>query len=135
MPDIFTKQKRSEIMSKIRSKGTKIELKMKAELDKLGLLYEYQPKIYGKPDFLILPNVVVFCDSAFWHGRNWSKLKPQLSEGYWREHIEENRRRDRVVNRKLKKDGYIVLRFWDSDIERRIGKCRNKILSVLKRSP
>jgi DNA mismatch endonuclease (patch repair protein) len=135
MSDVFTKKKRSEIMSRIRSKGTKIELRMKQSLEENDLKFEYQPKIFGKPDFLIPPNIVVFCDSAFWHGRRWNRLKPQLKKGYWQEHINNNRKRDRLVNQTLRKEGYVVLRFWDEDIEKHIDKCLEKILGRLYRGP
>ena len=123
MPDMFTKEKRSEIMSKIKSKGTKIEMTMKKALEKSELEFEYQPKIFGKPDFLVHPNVALFCDSSFWHGRNWEKLKPKLKQGYWHEHIANNIKRDKIVNLKLKQDGYLVLRFWDTQIEKDIESC------------
>jgi DNA mismatch endonuclease, patch repair protein len=131
LPDVFTPQKRSEIMAKIRSKGTKIELRMKAELDKQGIPYEYQPDLFGKPDFLIYPNIVIFCDSSFWHGRNWSKLEARLPSQYWKDHIGKNRKRDRLVNAKLKKDSYIVLRFWDDQIEKDIEARVKKISMTL----
>jgi len=110
-------------MSRIRSKGTRIELRMKQSFEENEIEFEYQPKIFGKPDFLVPPNVVVFCDSAFWHGRNWRKLKSRLKEGYWREHIERNRKRDRAVNLRLRKEGYVVLRFWNDQIEKEIDAC------------
>lgn len=132
MPDMFSKEKRSEIMAKIKSKGTKIELKMKAELDKNGVEYEYQPKVFGKPDFLIPPNIVVFCDSSFWHGRNWRKLEERLPSKYWYEHIKRNVERDKVVTAKLKKEGYVVLRFWDDQIEKEIGRSLYKIKKAME---
>jgi hypothetical protein len=51
MPDIFSKEKRSEIMSKIKSSGTKIELAIKTALIEKGIEFEYQPKIFGKARF------------------------------------------------------------------------------------
>lgn len=132
MPDIFTKEKRSEIMAKIRSKGSKMEIKLKSALEENHLKSEYQPKIFGNPDFLVMPNIAVFCDSSFWHGRDWSKLKHRLSEGYWYEHINHNRMRDRIVNRELKKQGYVVLRFWEEQIEKHPDKCIMKIHEALK---
>lgn len=133
MPDQFTKQKRSEIMSKIRSKGTKIELKMKKALDESGLRYEYQPKLFGNPDFLIPPNVVVFCDSSFWHGRNWNALKRKLRKEYWYNHIKRNKERDKKVTATLKEKGYTVLRFWDDQIDKNIGKCVENIKYSVQR--
>jgi DNA mismatch endonuclease (patch repair protein) len=66
----------------------------------------FEPKMFGNPDFLIQPNIIVFCDSSFWHGRDWSSLRKRLPQGYWREHIERNRKRDRLVNAHLKKRNY-----------------------------
>jgi DNA mismatch endonuclease (patch repair protein) len=129
---MFTKEKRSEIMSKIRSKGTKIEVKMMKAVEESSLEFVYQPKIFGKPDFLIYPNIVIFCDSSFWHGRNWKKLKLQLKEGYWQEHIQKNKKRDKAVNCQLKKNGYIVLRFWDNQIEKKMDLCIAKIKDAIK---
>lgn len=123
MPDIFTKEKRSQVMSRIRSRGTGIELKMKNALEKSGMRFQYQPKMFGKPDFLIFPNVVVFCDSSFWHGRNWKKLSKQLKNKYWYDHIKRNKERDSKVTQTLKNMDYAVLRFWDYEIEKQIEKC------------
>lgn len=131
VPDIFTKQKRSEIMSRIRSKGTKIELKMKTALEENKIDFEYQPKLYGKPDFLVKPNIVIFCDSSFWHGRYWSKLRKQLS-GYWLTHIEKNRKRDSAVNKTLRSEGYVILRFWDTQINKDVEKCISKVKQAVK---
>jgi DNA mismatch endonuclease (patch repair protein) len=138
MPDIFTKKKRSEVMSKIRSKGTKIELKMKNALEGAGIDFQYQPKLFGKPDFLIPPGVVVFCDSSFWHGRNWSKLRTQLKKEYWYNHIKRNKERDKIVTATLNKKGYRVIRFWDNLIEKEIEACITKVKEVtseLRRAP
>lgn len=131
MPDIFSKEKRSEIMSKIRSRGTKIELKMMKALKEADMEYEYQPKIFGRPDFLIPPKIAVFCDSSFWHGRNWRSLGKQLSKEYWRKHIQDNIKRDKEVNAELERRGYTVLRFWDDDIEKHVLKCIAKIRKEL----
>ena len=127
MPDMFSREKRSEIMSKIRSKGTKLELKMKDELEKNKIPFEYQPKIFGKPDFLILPNVLIFCDSSFWHGRDWKRLKERLPSQYWKDHIGKNVKRDKLITARLRKDGYVVLRFWDNQIEKESEKVVEKI--------
>jgi len=51
------------------SKGTKIELKVKKALEENKIEFEYQPKMFGKPDFLIPPNIILFCDSSFWRVR------------------------------------------------------------------
>ena len=119
-------------MSRIKSKGSKIEMKMKKALDESLIEYDYQPKIYGKPDFLVKPKIAVFCDSSFWHGRDWKSLKPRLKEGYWREHIQKNRKRDKSVNIQLMKKGFIVLRFWDDQIEKDLDFCLARIEAAVK---
>jgi DNA mismatch endonuclease (patch repair protein) len=131
LPDKFPKEKRSQIMSRIRSKDTSLDLAMFDLLDKAGLAVTRYPKIYGKPDFLVLPNAVIFCDSSFWHGRNWRLLKNKLISGnnpeYWVQHISKNRIRDRLVTKMLTREGYIVLRFWDRDISKNPDKCLQEI--------
>jgi len=114
-------------MSKIRSKGTKIEMRMKKGLEEKGFEFTYQPKLFGKPDFFIPPNIVVFCDSSFWHGRNWSKLRKKLPKEYWVDHIGQNRKRDREVNLRLRKEGFVVLRFWDDQINDHLDKVMKRI--------
>ena len=115
------------MMAKIRSKGSKMELEMKKALDANDIDYEYQPKLFGKPDFLIIPKIVLFCDSSFWHGRNWKKLRLQLKEGYWQEHIRKNKARAVLFNKTLRKEGYVILRCWDDEITKDIGSCIKKI--------
>lgn len=131
MPDVFTKEKRSTIMSKIQSKGTGIERKMMKALEDGRIEFQYQPKMYGKPDFLVYPNIAVFCDSSFWHGRNWSRLREKLPNEYWRNHIRNNRERDKKISSFLTKSGFTVLRFWDKDIERNTGCCVERIQEAI----
>jgi len=135
MPDMFSKSKRSEIMSKIRSKNTSLEKHTKTLLRSSKIKYKSHPKIYGNPDFLLRKNTVLFCDSSFWHGRNWNKLKTQLKKGndpqYWVNHIAKNRKRDKVVTHKLKNDGFIVIRFWDDDVYKRPAWCVSEIKKYL----
>lgn len=133
---MFSKSKRSQIMSKIKSKNTKLDLTMQRILKKSRLSFKAYPKIYGKPDFSVSKKVLVFCDSSFWHGRNWRKLKEKLSSGgnseYWISHIAKNRKRDKTVNRKLKSEGYAVIRFWDTDVYKRPEWCIDEIRKRLE---
>jgi DNA mismatch endonuclease, patch repair protein len=125
--DRFTKEQRSEIMSRIRSTGTRIELLMKEGLESKQIGFQYQPKLFGKPDFLVDPKIAIFCDSSFWHGREWSRLRKKLSSAYWYDHIKKNRRRDGEVTRRLSREGYVVLRFWDTELESSLGDCIGRI--------
>lgn len=128
---MFSKSKRSEVMSKIRSKNTCLEKRTKNLLRRSKIKYKSQPKIFGHPDFLIKKKIVLFCDSSFWHGRNWKNLKSRLENGnnpdYWVNHVSKNRKRDRIVTKWLEKDGYKVIRFWDKDIYKRPDWCVTQI--------
>jgi DNA mismatch endonuclease (patch repair protein) len=121
-------------MSKIKSKGSKIELKLKKALENEGVEFEYQPKMFGRPDYLVKPNVAVFCDSSFWHGRNWKELSTKLPSKYWHEHIKGNIERDKIVTTRLKAENYVVLRFWDDHIEKNIDRCVRKIVKCMNKT-
>lgn len=129
MVDIFTKEKRSEIMSKIRSRDTKIELSMRPHLEEMG--FEYQPKMRGKPDFAHRQKkIVVFLDGCFWHGCPEHLLETgswlNLSD-WWRRKITRNISRDRKVTKELTEMGFKVLRFWEHEVEKDIEKLIRKI--------
>lgn len=133
--DIFTKEKRSEIMSRIRSKNTGLEKEAKKMLRKHGIRYRSHPNAFGSPDFVLEGRLFLFCDSAFWHGRDWKRLKQRLAAGndpdYWVKHIGNNRQRDRKVNMELGKRGHAVVRLWEADIRKRPEWCATKIKESL----
>jgi len=134
LADVFTPKKRSWVMSRIRGKNTKIDLRMKRILSELKCGYRMYPKMYGNPDFVVRrKKIALFCDGDFWHGyRYHEKKKP--AKKFWRVKIENNMRRDRRVSRKLRSEGWSVQRFWEHDIERRPDYCRRKILRAVKSS-
>ena len=130
MTDIFTPKKRSWVMSRIRSKDTKIEMKIAELLRKNKMLYRRHPKLFGSPDFVVEKKLLVFCDGDFWHGYRYSKKK-KLPKKFWRDKIERNMKRDRKVSRKLRADGWSVIRLWEHNIEKRPKSCVRKIKKSL----
>jgi len=132
MIDIFTPEKRSWVMSRIRGTNTKIDLTMKKILSKQRCKYQMYPKMFGNPDFIIKrKKIAIFCDGDFWHGYRYdSKKKP--AKKFWRNKIKENMRRDRRISRKLRRDGWSVLRFWEHDIEKRQEFCQRKIKEKIR---
>jgi len=127
MADIFTPEKRSWIMSRIRSTNTGIDLKMKKILSETNHKFTMYPKMHGTPDF-ILPKekIAIFCDGDFWHGYKYhEKKKP--GKKYWKEKIENNIKRDKKISRRLRYEGWSVLRLWEHDINKRPQFCLNKI--------
>ena len=130
MADIFTPEKRSWVMSRIRSKDTKIEKTMALLLRKNKIRYRRFPKVFGSPDFVVEKKLLVFCDGDFWHGYQYAKKKKPPKK-FWRDKIERNMERDRTVTRKLRADGWPVVRLWEHDIERNPGSCLRKIKKTL----
>ena len=119
--DIFSKQKRSEVMSHIRSRGNRsTELTLAKLLRNEGIsgwrLLREKPVT---PDFLFLGRrICVFVDGCFWHG--CPKCFRQLASNvaYWRGKIARNRQRDRDNRRALRRAGYRVFRIWECSLRR-----------------
>ena len=130
MPDIFTPEKRSWVMSRIRSRDTKIEKRTASLLRKNKMHYRRFPKMFGSPDFVVEKSVLVFCDGDFWHGYRYGERKKPPKK-FWRDKIERNMRRDRAVTRKLRADGWTVVRLWEHDIEKRPESCIRRIRTLL----
>ena len=131
MTDVFTPEKRSWVMSRIGGRDTGIERKTKALLCLNGIKFEQHPKIHGRPDFLVGTRTLVFCDGDFWHGFQYDR-KRKLGKKFWRDKIEGNMERDKRVSRKLRRDGYSVIRLWEHDIEKRPCVCLNRIIRFMR---
>ena len=121
MADTFTRAQRSQIMSSVRSTGTKPE-KMCERLMKLAKIrFRKQPNnLIGHPDF-VLPEacVAVFVHGCFWHGHESCKHSslPSSNLEYWKKKIERNRRRDAQVLRSLRKAGWRTAVFWECKMQ------------------
>lgn len=134
MADIFDKTKRSEIMSRIRSKDTLIERTVFKFLRKQKIYFQkHYNKVLGNPD-IALPREkkAVFIDGDFWHGRDYAKRKKRLP-AYWRNKISGNMARDKRNRAKLRKDGWRVLRVWECGIKRHPAETMVKIADFLIR--
>lgn len=129
MADNLTKEQRHKNMSHIKSRDTSIEVKLRKELWKKGYRYRKNyNKIPGKPDIAITKyKIAIFCDSEFFHGKDWEVLKPRLQKGdnadYWIPKIQRNRERDDEVNKELLFLGWTVIRFWGKDIIKNTDEC------------
>lgn len=131
--DKFTKEKRSEIMSKIRSQNTKVEKLVFRELRKRKVYFQkHYKKAVGNPD-IALPSKkrAVFIDGDFWHGYQFSKLKRRLPKKYWLAKIEKNIKRDKANKAKLRKDGWKVLRIWEHEIKNNPSHALDRIKKFL----
>lgn len=110
----------SERMRRVKGKGTGIEKKFADLLRSNGIHYQSHPRIFGRPDFRIkVTNILVFCDSSFWHGRNENDLNGKsfrTNRNFWVKKLKYNKALDERTNRILRKRGWVVLRFWDDAI-------------------
>jgi len=135
MADIFSKSKRSEIMSKIRSKNTKIEIQLRQKIWAQGMRYRihcnYLP---GKPD-LVFPSkkLAVFIDGCFWHKCPKCYKKPKSNKDYWLKKAHYNKIKDKRQNKELQDKGWLVLRFWEHDIAKEPDNCLKKIKQYVNR--
>src|SRR6185436_3740830 len=122
MPDVFTKAKRSEVMSRIRGRGNKeTEIALAILLRKNGISgWRRHLLLCGRPDFAFPRHrIAVFVDGCFWHGFPKHSNMPANNRALWGKNLSANKTRDNLVTRTLKKNGWRVLRIWEHDLTRR----------------
>ena len=130
---LFSGLTRSELMSRIRSRGNK-----KTELALLDLLRKHKLKgwrrhqpLPGTPDFVFRKErLALFVDGCFWHGCLMHSSPPVKNRAFWKRKLDANKTRDRKVTRTLRSQGWRVLRIWEHDL-RREQYCVNRILRAL----
>lgn len=127
----------SKNMSHIRGKDTSIEIALRKALWHEGIRYRKNYRaLPGTPDIAITKyQIAIFCDSEFFHGKDWEILKPRLEKGnnpdYWVKKIERNRQRDREKDKQLLALGWIVIHFWGKDIIKKTDECITTIKETI----
>lgn len=127
--DVMTKEQRHRNMSHIKSKDTKIELILRKKLWEKGYRYRKNyKKLPGKPDIVLTKyKIAIFCDSEFFHGKDWKNLKSKLCRSnnsqFWINKIQTNIERDERVNKELLFLGWTVIRFWGDEIKKNPDEC------------
>ncbi|MZQ74735.1 MAG: DNA mismatch endonuclease Vsr [Peptoclostridium sp.] len=137
MADIFSKEKRHEIMSRIRNKDTKIEIKVRNWLFHHGIRYRKNyEKVTGKPDIVITKyKIAIFVHGCFWHAHENCKLCrfPKTQVEFWKEKLERNKERDIRIIQDLTKDGWNVFVLWECQVENNFDETMNSLLeNILK---
>lgn len=118
MADVFTKEQRSQVMSRVRNQDTTPELALRKAMWTIGLRGWRcnRRDLPGTPDVSFgRAKVAVFVDGAFWHGHP-SKFKAGQSGDFWDRKIQDNVARDRAVDQQLRDMGWEVIRVWDFQI-------------------
>ena len=135
--DRLTSEQRHRNMQNIRNKDTAIETKLRKALWAKGYRYRKNVKdLPGKPDIVLTKyHIAVFCDSEFFHGKDWNDLKAQLERGknpdFWIAKISKNMQRDDDVDKQLRALGWHVLRFWGKDISKSTDECVRTIEELI----
>jgi DNA mismatch endonuclease, patch repair protein len=132
--DFLSKETRSRVMARIRSKDTTPELALRHGLYALGVRgYRCHPRhIIGKPDIAFTRwRLAVFVDGCFWHGHP-DFFTPGKSGAYWDTKMERTRERDRRANEALQSEGWAVIRIWDFELERDPDDCIRRVIRALE---
>lgn len=123
------------MMSKIKGKNTKPEIKLRKALWASGFHYRVNSKsLPGKPDISNRKlKIAIFIDGEFWHGYNWEVKKENIKSNrkFWIPKIERNIQRDKENTQKLKNMGYVVIRFWANEVNNELGTCVKRVLDAL----
>ena len=128
--DPLTKEQRHKAMSRVHSKDTSIEIKLRKALWHKGYRYRKNYKaLPGTPDIAITKyKIAIFCDSEFFHGKDWYEIqRPKIRRGtnpeFWESKIERNIKHDTEINRMLTSLGWTVIRFWGKEITKNVDNC------------
>ena len=141
MTDVFTPEKRSEVMSKIRSKNTRPEETVLKWLFNSGFRYKKNvAALPGKPD-VVLPKyrAAIFVHGCFWHGHEGCKyfVVPKTRTDWWLEKIRRNREKDDEAQDLLWQAGWRVFVLWECELRRkaeaelRLGKLAAELRSLM----
>ena len=122
MVDKFSKETRSYVMSRVRSKDTKPEILVRSYLFSRGLRFRKNDKRYpGSPD-IVLPkyNTVVFVHGCFWHRHEGCKYAtmPKSNVDFWEKKFHRNKERDALNQKELEEMGWDVITLWECQLKK-----------------
>ena len=125
--------KRSKIMKSIKGSDTGIEVRLRKALWHKGVRYRKNFKVFDcHPEIVITKyKIAVFCDGNFWHGKELQKRPIKHNSSYWNEKIRRNVERDLENTIELRDNGWIVLRFWEDDIQNNLPNCVDDVLRYI----
>lgn len=122
MADVFDDRKRSEIMSRVRSKNNKsTELKL-IQIFKENRITGWRRnyKVKGHPDFIFLDKkIAIFVDGCFWHGHDCRNTRPADNAEYWIKKRERNMKHDQEITALFEQRGWTVIRIWECEFKKK----------------
>lgn len=136
MTDVFTPEKRSDVMSRIKGRNTKPELVVRSLLHRMGYRFRlHRADLPGKPD-IVLPRyqTVIFVHGCFWHRHKGCRLAytPKSRTEFWSVKFESNMTRDKQVKSKLEFLGWQVIIVWECEL-RGPSQLSSRIDSALRK--
>ena len=135
--DRLTPEQRQRNMKAVKNKNSQLEIALGKVLWSKGYRYRKNDKlVFGKPDFTFKKyKIAIFCDSEFWHGKDWDirKFDHKSNQEFWLPKIERNIERDKEVNAELTLNGWVVLRFWGKDIMKNMDECIKEIEDAISK--
>jgi DNA mismatch endonuclease (patch repair protein) len=121
MTDVFSPEKRSSVMRRVKSTGTSPELKVRGVLTRMGLRYRLHRKdLPGKPDIVMAGRrLAIFVHGCFWHGHDCARgaRVPKANRDYWLGKVGRNRERDGEHRAALEAEGWRVLTLWECELK------------------
>jgi DNA mismatch endonuclease (patch repair protein) len=132
MSDVFTKEKRSWLMSRVKGRDTKPEILVRSFVHRMGFRFRIHGRdLPGNPD-IVLPRhgKVIFVHGCFWHGHKLClrSKRPTTHKGFWNRKLDQNIERDERFRRMLRRLGWKVLVVWECETRK-----QEKILRKLER--
>lgn len=118
--DIWNKQTRSSIMSKVPQKDSKPEIIVRKYLFAKGFRYRTNvKKLSGSPDIVLAKyKTVIFIHGCFWHGHTCrAGHLPSSNIDFWVEKINRNKERDNRQIAELQSLGWNVIVIWQCEIK------------------
>ncbi len=134
MADVFSKQKRSAVMSKILGRGNRdTEIRLAIVMRRENLKgWRRHLSLPGRPDFAFpRKKIAVFVDGCFWHVCPKHCKLPAGNSDFWRVKLTANVQRDKRANAALRSKGWRVLRIWEHDLAKRPAYCLRRINSAM----
>ena len=119
MGDVYGKEKRSEVMRKVRSKGNKsTELRLISLFKEKGITgWRRNYNVKGHPDFVFREKrVAVFVDGCFWHGHDCRNTRPSENKEYWEKKRAANKKHDNEITARFESRGWTVIRIWECEL-------------------
>lgn len=133
--DIWSKEKRSEVMSRIRGKNTNPEMILRSYLFKQGFRFRVHRKdLPGKPDIVLSKyNTIIFVHGCFWHYHKDCREGriPSSNSKFWKEKLEKNIEKDKKHITALKLAGWKVVVIWECELEKSLEQTLNNLKNVL----